>query len=43
MVKIVATVTATASVVEYENGDMELEELHEVDEVLDFDVTSDLS
>lgn len=43
MVRVTATVTGIASVVEYSNGEVEIEELEEVDEVLDFDVTADLS
>lgn len=41
-VRITATVTATAYVVEYENGEVEIDELDEVDEILDFDITADL-
>ena len=41
-VRITATVTATAFVVEYDNGEVEIDELDEVDEILDFDVTADL-
>ena len=40
--RITATVTATAFVVEYDNGEVEIDELDEVDEILDFDVVADL-
>lgn len=36
------TATVTAFVVEYDNGEVEIDELDEVDEILDFDVTDDL-
>ena len=42
-VRITATVAATAFVVEYDNGEVEIDELDEVDEILDFDVTADLN
>lgn len=41
-VRITATVTATAFVVEYDNGEVEIDELDEVDEILGFCVTTDL-
>jgi len=41
-VKISATVTATAYVTEYDNGEVEFDELDEVLEVEDYEVVADL-
>ena len=41
-VKITATVTATAYITEYDNGDTELDELDEILEVDEYEVISDL-
>ncbi|MBD5087396.1 MAG: hypothetical protein HDT30_01095 [Clostridiales bacterium] len=41
-VKVTATVTATAFVTEYANGETEIDELDEVVEILDYDVIADL-
>lgn len=41
-VKITATVTATAYVKEYDNGETELDELDEVLDVEDYEVLTDL-
>ncbi len=41
-VKITATVTATAYVKEYDNGEFELDELDEVLDVEDYEVMADL-
>ena len=41
-VKVAATVTATAYIIEYDNGDTELDELDEVLEVDEYEVVSDL-
>lgn len=41
-VKISATVTATAWIKEYPNGEIELDELDEVTEVDEFEVVSEL-
>ena len=41
-VKVAATVTATAYIVEYDNGDTELDELDEILEVNEYEVISDL-
>ena len=41
-VKITATVTATAYVNEYDNGDTELDELDEVLDIEEYEVVADL-
>jgi len=41
-VKITATVTATAYVTEYDNGETEFDELDEILEVEDYEVLADL-